>query len=299
MSQKIVMGGSGSQGLAARVAHKMGSVFGNVEIKTFPDGEKYLRIHTPVEGKEVVLIQTMGFMPDRLLMEMLFLTETLKELGASKITGVIPYFAYSRQDTSFKRGEVVSFRVVSKLLEFSGIDELYTVDLHLHRITDAESLFNIPCHNLTAMGVIGEFIKENYSLLDPKVLAPDEEAEQWAKAMSEKLGVEYAVMRKVRKGPTEVEISTDELDVDGRDVVIVDDIISTGGTMATAISIAKRAGARNVLVACTHPLLIGGALSLIHQAGALEVIGTDTVPSTVRVVSIDKLLADHLCRADA
>ncbi len=282
--------------MAARVAHKMGAVFGNVEIKTFPDGEKYLRIHTPVEGKDVILIQTMGFMPDRLLMEMLFLTDTLSELGASKITAVIPYFAYSRQDTSFKRGEVVSFRVVTKFIELSGVDEIYTVDLHLHRVTDAKSMFKIPVHNLTAMPAIGEFIRNNYSLDDPKVIAPDEEAEQWAKAMAKEIGAEFSVMTKVRKGPEEVEISTEVLDVKGRDVIIADDIISTGGTMATAISLAKEAGAKVIIAACTHPLLIGGALSLIHQSGALEVIGTDTVPSSVRVVSIDRLLAENLQR---
>jgi len=294
MSDQIVIGGSASQGLAARVAHKMNVPFGNVEIRTFPDGEKYLRIHTPVRGKETILIQTMGFMPDRLLMEMLFLTETLSELGASKITGVIPYFAYSRQDTSFKRGEVVSFRVVSKLLEFSGLEELYTVDLHLHRVTDARRMFKIPCRNLTAMPLIGDFILNNYSLVDPKVIAPDEEAQQWAKSMAEEIGADFAVMKKVRKGPEEVEISTEDLGVKGRDVIIADDIISTGGTMAEAISLAKQAGAKMVIAACTHPLLIGGALSLIHQAGAVEVIGTDTVPSSVRVVSIDRLLAEHL-----
>jgi len=294
MTDKIIIGGSGSQGIAARVAHKMGATFGNVEIKTFPDGEKYLRIHTPVDGKEVIVIQTMGFRPDSLLMEMLFLNETLSEIGAAKITGVIPYFAYSRQDVSFKAGEVVSFRVVSKLLEFSGLEELYTVDIHLHRVEDAGKMFNIPCHNLTAMPLIGEFIRDNYSLNDPKVIAPDEEAEQWARAMSEELDADFVVMKKVRKGPEDVEISSGELDVKGRDVVIADDIISTGGTMAEAISIAKEAGASNVIAACTHPLLIGGARSLIHQAGALEVIGTDTVPSSVRVVSIDKLLAESL-----
>jgi ribose-phosphate pyrophosphokinase len=294
MTDQLVIGGSGSQGLAARVAHKMDATFGNVEIKTFPDGEKYLRIHTPVKGKEVVLIQTMGFMPDRMLMEMLFLTETLCEDGASKITAVVPYFAYSRQDTSFKRGEVVSFRVVSKLLEFSGVDEIYTVDLHLHRVTEASTMFKIPCGNLTAMPLIGEFIRTNYSLPNPKVLAPDEEAEQWAQAMAKELDADFAVMEKTRKGPDEVEISHDELGVEGREVIIADDIISTGGTMAEAISLAKAAGAKMVIAACTHPLLIGGALSLIHQSGALEVIGTDTVPSSVRVVSIDRLLAESL-----
>jgi ribose-phosphate pyrophosphokinase len=294
MSDKIVIGGSGSQGLAARVAHKMNATFGNVEIRTFPDGEKYLRIHTPLKGKEAILIQTMGFNPDQLLMELLFLAETAQELGASKIKAVIPYFAYSRQDVSFKRGEVVSFRVVSKLLESSGIEELYTVDIHLHRIGDASQIFNIPCHNLTAMPLIGEFIRDNYSLTNPQVLAPDEEAEQWAEAMARELGADFCVMEKIRKGPEEVEISCEKLGVGGREVIITDDIISTGGTMATAISMVKDAGAKMVISACTHPLLIGGALSLIHQAGALEVIGTDTVPSSVRVVSIDKLLADNL-----
>ena len=294
MPEQIVIGGSGSQGLAARVAHKMGATFGNVQIRTFPDGEKYLRIHTPVEGKEVALIQTLGFTPDRLFMELLFLSETLSELGASKITGVIPYFAYSRQDVSFKRGEVVSFKVVSKLLDNSGMEEIYTVDIHLHRVKDAGNIFRMPCHNLTAMPLIGELIRSNYSLDNPKVLAPDEEAEQWASAMAEELGAEFCVMEKVRRGPEDVEITCANLGIEGRDVVVADDIISTGGTMAKAISLAKDAGAKNVIAACTHPLLIGGALSLIHQAGALEVIGTDTVASSVRVVSIDRLLADAL-----
>jgi ribose-phosphate pyrophosphokinase len=168
------------------------------------------------------------------------------------------------------------------------------VDIHLHRIEEASQIFNIPCHNLTAMPLIGKFIRENYSLKNPMVLAPDMEAEQWAKAMADELGADFCVMEKVRKGPEEVEISCENLGVKGREVILTDDIISTGGTMATAISMVKKADAKLIIAACTHPLLIGGALSLIHQAGALEVIGTDTVPSSVRVVSIDKLLADNL-----
>jgi len=290
----IILGGSSAQVLAIKIGRLLKAPVLLPEIERFPDGEKYVRITEDVNGKTVAVIQSFYHQPDEFLIEYFLMVDTLKDLGAKRVLGVVPYFAYARQDERFKPGEAVSFRIVTKLIEEVGTDEIYTVDTHLHRVEQLTEVFRIPAHNLTAVPLLAQYIKKNFELTDLIVIGPDEEAEQWAKVAAKELEAEYDVLEKERLGPSEVRIKTRELDVKNRDVVIVDDIISTGGTMVEAIKMLKEHGAKNIIAACTHPILVQNALTKIYQAGVLAVVGTDTVPSSISFVSVAPVIAEAL-----
>lgn len=290
----IILGGSSAQVLTIKIGRLLKVPVLLPEIKRFPDGEKYVRITEDVNGKTVAVIQSFYHQPDEFLIEYFLMANTLKDLGAKRVLGVVPYFAYARQDERFKPGEAVSFRIVTKLIEEVGTDEIYTVDTHLHRVEQLSEIFRIPAHNLTAVPLLAQYVKKNFELTNPIVIGPDEEAEQWAKVAAKELEAEYDVLEKERLGPSEVRIKTRELDIKNRDIVIVDDIISTGGTMVEAVKMLKEHGAKNIIAACTHPILVQNALTKIYQAGALAVIGTDTVPSFISFVSVAPVIAEAL-----
>jgi len=290
----VVVNGSPSGLLGVKIAKLASWRYVPVRIEHFPDGEIYVRVMGDVEGATVYLVQSMALKPNDYLMEYLLMVDALRSLGAEKIIAVIPYFAYARQDSRFNKGEALSLEVVAKLIEDIGTEMLITVDMHLHRLHDASEIFRIPVINLSAAPLLARYIKENYELEDPVVVGPDEEAEQWARRGAEAIGAEYDVLEKVRKSAMEVLIQPKKIDVKGRDVVLLDDIISTGGTMVEAIRFLKKAGARRIIVACTHPLLVRRALERILLEGAEDVIGTDTVMSAASKVSVAPLIVEKL-----
>ncbi|HYB84185.1 MAG TPA: ribose-phosphate diphosphokinase [archaeon] len=290
----IVIGGPTSESLASRVANELGIVAGKLEVRRFPDGEKYLRVLSDVQGKNVAIIQSIHHTPDELLFEYLLLADTVKDLGARKVTAFIPYFAYARQDERFKPGEALSFRTVTKLIECVGTDEVYTIDMHQHRVLKSSEVFGIPSHNLSAMPLLADHIQKLGKLRDPLVIGPDAEAEQWARLAAERLHTDYDVFQKTRLGDAKVEVRPRRSNAGGRDVLIVDDIISTGGTIVEAVKILLGQGAKRIQVACTHPILAPGALEKIKEMGVEDVIGTDTVPSPISDVTVAPLIAEQV-----
>ena len=294
----IIYGGSKGDVLATKVSQLVGATLGKIELTKFPDGEKYVRIHDKVEGEDVVVIQPMGNAPDELLIEYLLITSALKDSKAKTITAFIPYFAYARQDSRFNPGEPGSFHLVSQFIDMIGVDMIYTIDLHLQRIPDlSELITKTPTKNITAVPNISQWIKNSVELNDAIVLGPDEESEQWAKVAAKEIGTNYEIMFKTRYSATEVSIATKDgtpLELKGKDVVIIDDIISSGGTMVEAIKLIKEAGANIIVIGCTHPVLSGKALSNIYNAGAEIVVGTDTVASQVSYVSVAPVIADAI-----
>ena len=293
-----MVAGSSARALALKAATLANVRYVPVETKKFPDNEKYVRLLGEVEGEQVFVVQSMGHKPDEYLMEYFLLVETLKDLGAEKVIGIIPYFAYARQDQRFKPGEALSIKTVSRLIEFVGTDKLYTIDCHRHRVKETEfsQIIKIPVEDLSAMPLLADYVKNNYSLENPVVIGPDAEAYEWARKAAEVLGCDYDVLEKKRITEREVVIRPCEINVSGRDVLIVDDIISTGGTMVEAIKVLKRERARRIIVACTHPLLVEDALAKIYSTGVFDVIGTDTVWSPVSVVSVAPLIATVIKR---
>jgi ribose-phosphate pyrophosphokinase len=290
----IVIGGSSCENLANTVANQLGVTSGKLEVRRFPDGEKYLRILNEVKNEHVIVIQSMHHTPDDYLFEYLLLVDALKDLGAKRVTSFVPYFAYARQDERFKPGEALSFKTVSKLIQSVGTDEIFTIDMHQHRVVKSSEVFGIPSHNLSAMRLLADYVRKEGKLTNPLVIGPDAEAEQWAKLAAESLNAEYDVFEKKRLGDSKVEIRPRKSSAKDRDVLIVDDIISTGGTIIEASKILFSQGARRIEVACTHPILASEALSRILAIGVANVVGTDTVPCPISYVSVAPLIADNV-----
>ncbi|MEE8115084.1 MAG: ribose-phosphate diphosphokinase [Nitrososphaerales archaeon] len=293
----IIFGGSAGTVLATRTSQLLGVKLGRFEATEFPDGEKYVRFHDNIKGEDVVLIHPMGLKPDSLLIEYLLAASALRDGEAKSVTTVIPYFAYARQDARFNPGEPLSFHLIAKFIEMVGADMIYTIDLHLQRVPDLGSLLKIATKNLTAVPEVAVWIKKNVEMNNPVVIGPDLESEQWAKVAAEKIGTSYEIMMKTRYSATEVSITTKDgkpLDLTGKEVVIIDDIISSGGTIVEAVKLLREAGAKKVVVGCTHPVLSGNALSNIYSSGVDIVVGTDTVPSQVSYVSVAPIIATAL-----
>ncbi|MGA3296111.1 MAG: ribose-phosphate diphosphokinase [Candidatus Bathyarchaeia archaeon] len=290
----IVIGGSSCENLANTVANQLGVTSGKLEVRRFPDGEKYLRILNEVKNEHVIVIQSMHHTPDDFLFEYLLLVDALKDLGTKRVTSFVPYFAYARQDERFKPGEALSFKTVSKLIQSVGTDEIFTIDMHQHRVVKSSEVFGIPSHNLSAMRLLADYVRKEGKLTNPLVIGPDAEAEQWAKLAAESLNAEYDVFEKKRLGDSKVEIRPRRSSAKDRDVLIVDDIISTGGTIIEASKILFSQGARRIEVACTHPILASEALSRILAIGVANVVGTDTVPCPISYVSVAPLIADNV-----
>jgi ribose-phosphate pyrophosphokinase len=283
----IIIPGSNSQDLAFRVAKATNSKLARVESKRFPDGEIYVRVHDDVKDEDVVIIQTQNSQNDGII-ETILLCDALRDEGANSITVVAPYLSYARQDKKFNKGEPISIRALAKI--YSDIcDKLITINPHE---THIERFFKIPFIYGDAVPKLAEYVKDK--LNNPIALAPDKGAIEFAKTAAEILNCEYDYLEKTRISPTEIQIAPKNLDAEGKDVLIVDDIISTGGTMATAIKLLKEQGAKKTIAACVHPVLIGDALNKLYTGGADEVVGTDTFLSEVSKVSVDDVIAKLL-----
>jgi ribose-phosphate pyrophosphokinase len=290
----LVTSGTPSKFLAWNVAQALNAGYLNTEVKHFPDGETYVRFLAEVTKEDVIVIQSLALKPNDYLIELFLMLDALKDLKAKRVITVLPYFAYARQDERFKPGEAISLKSVSRLIEAAGSDYIYTIDSHRHRVVDQDDLTTVPLHDLTAMEELAKHMNNKHSLHNPAVIGPDAEAGAWAKTAADALSVDYDALEKKRYDAETVEIKPQKLDVKGRDVLIVDDIISTGNTIIRAIEVLKKNGAKDIYVACTHPLLVLNALVRIYEAGALDVVGTDTVPSAISHVSVAPVIVDAI-----
>jgi ribose-phosphate pyrophosphokinase len=289
----IVVPGPASRSLGQKVAEMLNARIVSVNLKSFPDGEYCLRFEGDVKGEEVVVVQSTGPPQDTNIMQLLLMLDAAKDLGAEKVTAVVPYLAFARQDKRFLRGETVSAETVVKLIEACGADRFITVNIHSEKTLKQLS---IPAENLSAITSLAEHFK-NRGLDGAFSLSPDKGAIGLAEEADRVLGGGCGWLRKERDRYTgEIQVEEKSLNVKGRDVIVFDDIISSGGTVARAVKMLKTQGARRVYAACVHPLLIGEAKQKILQSGAEEIVGTDSIPSSVRTVSLAPLIAEALAR---
>ncbi|MCE5214088.1 MAG: ribose-phosphate diphosphokinase [Methanobacterium sp.] len=284
----MIIGGSASQRLAAGIAKELDETLCPLETRRFPDGERYIRIGGNIES-DAIVIQSTGYPQDENLLELFLILRTLKSLDVTNIKVVIPYFGYGRQEKRFKNGEAISAAVIAELLETTGATEIFSINLHEDGLCD---MFNIPTYNLSAMPLIADYIGE--ILEDPLIVAPDKGALSFADEIATILGCECDYLEKTRISPDEVETKTKNLDVKNKEAVIIDDIISTGGTIVNASRILSKHGASKVLVSCVHPVMVEDALLKIFATGVDDVIATDTLNSDVSVISVASLLAKFL-----
>ena len=298
--KRILIVGPASQILGVKIAQELEIDSINTEIKKFPDGENYLRINiedeTIISGKEVIIVQSTGPSAsadqNARLLELFMMIDSVKRMGAVKIIVVVPYLAYARQDKLFRPGESQFSNVILRLINALSIDEFYAVDIHAPLIME-ECLCK--AINIDSMKLLADYVKSK-GAKDIVVVSPDkgaiERSSAFAKHFGEDIPVELLVKeRNVKTG--EIEMSG-TLNLKDKDVVIADDIIATGGTMATAIKIATESGARKVFAVATHALLLQQAKFRIIKAGADEIIGTDSIDNEASKVSLAKIIADYL-----
>ncbi len=235
-------------------------------------------------------MQSTCYPPNENLIELFLLLDAAKDLGARRVTAAVPYLSYARQDKRFKPGEVISVRTMCKLIERAGADDFLTVDVHEDEIMRN---FSIPAYNLTAMPLLGRYFTK-LKLHDPAILGADQGSLERARRVAAELMADYDYLQKRRVTPKKVVISPKRLDIAKRDVVLVDDIISTGGTVIEAAKILRRQHARKIYAACTHPVLAGNALRKILGAGVRAVIATDTIEHRTSVVSAAPAIVDAI-----
>ncbi len=291
----IISPGPASVVLGEAIAKELGLEPQLLSHRIFPDGETYIRFPESVKGEVVVLVQTTAPNPDRKLMQLLFMARTAKDLGATRIIAVIPYLAYARQDKRFLEGEALSFDIVLSLLESAGVNDTVLIDVHNETILNMlREEHEMRIHNLTAIFYLAEYMKTN-SYEGAYSLSPDLGRSELVEKVSEVMGGGFAFFMKVRDrytGKTTMKVKN--LDLEGKDVVIFDDIISSGGTMARAIQGLKDQGVGKVAAVCTHALPVPGANEKIKNAGADKIVATDSVESIYETVSVAKLVADFL-----
>jgi len=285
----IVIAGSASSKLAARVAKQLKCPLVKPELKHSPHGETYVHIDTKLKGAHAIVVQSTPYPQNDNLMELFFLLGAAKDSGARHVTAVVPYLAYARQSKRYKQGEAISAQTICKLIGHEA-DELFVVDIHDVKIMKN---FLIPARDLTAAPLLGQYFSR-LNLKRPLILGPDQKAFECASRAAVELGVESDYLTKKRVTPTKVITQTKSLDVAGRDVVIIDDIISTGGTIIEATKSLKQCRARRIYAACTHAVLVGNALKKLTAAGVTKVIATDTIETQVSVASVAPVIAEAI-----
>ncbi|RLG80952.1 MAG: ribose-phosphate diphosphokinase [Thermoprotei archaeon] len=284
----IVLGVTATNGIDQELAAILGARHVVVEHKLFPDGESYIRIPVDVSGEDVIVVQSTYKPQDKHLIELLIAIDALRDLGARRITVVIPYLAYARQDKRFREGEGISIKTILQTIRANGADDLIVVEIHKE---ESLKFFRGRAINIPSVYALAEYFKNMSNLL---ILAPDKGALKRAKIFAELVNGECDYLEKFRDRVTgEISVKPKSIDVKGKNVVIVDDIVSTGKTMALAARKALENGALNVYAACAHALLINNALDLLKNSGIKEIIATNTVPvpKEVKTVSIAPYIA--------
>lgn len=267
----LLFAGTSHPEMAQQVASCLGIQLGKVKIETFPDGEIGVHVLENVRGRDVFVLQSVARHPNSYLMEMLILVDALKRASAHSITAVIPYYGYARQDRRGTEREPITAKLVADLLERAGVARVLTMDLHTEQI---QGFFDIPVDNLYARPVLVEAVVK-WGLKSCVVVAPDIGSSKLARRFAEALKVDFAVIDKRRVDAKHVELNALIGDVKDKDVLLVDDICSTGDTLKSAAMVCKKAGAKRVFVAVTHGLFVGNPF----EGSAIEkILISNTVP---------------------
>ncbi|PSN90035.1 hypothetical protein B9Q06_04020 [Candidatus Marsarchaeota G2 archaeon ECH_B_2] len=294
LGHHMIVYGSSSTQLAADLSRLLGASAARFETKVFPDGESYVRLPRIDGVEKTLVVNTMYPNQDKRLVETLLMCDALKRNGAKKIALVAPYLAYARQDKVFLQGEPVSPQPIGQALKCSGVDEMFVVEAHSD---EAVSALGLKCWNVRVVDSMSRAVS-SLNKTPQVVAAPDVKASHRAKAIADRLGLELIVFSKQRDrltGEVTTHPST-EVDVKGKTVVFVDDIISTGGSIASAARIVKEAGAQTIFAVCVHALMVGGAEELLASSGVCRVIGSNTVENRFTSYSVAPELVEELRR---
>ncbi len=293
-----VFSGTANPKLAREIADELGISLGKADVGRFKNGEVRVIINESVRGTDVFVVQpTCGAVNDSIL-ELLIMIDALRRASAQRITAVIPHFAYARQDRKTRGREPISAKLIANLITTAGADRVVTMDLHAGQI---QGFFDIPVDHLSAVPLLADYFK-SLEIPDLVVVSPDIGGVARAREMANRLGVGLAIIDKRRPEPGVAELVHVIGDVAGKSVILIDDIIDTGGTIAQAAEVLKEHGARAVLACCTHPVLSPPAMELLAKAPLDELVVTNTIPlqeralGKIRVLSVAPLLAEAIIR---
>lgn len=278
-----VISGSTHQRLGASLAEEMDAEFCGVVNRHFPDGERYIRILMDVNGLDVVVVQ--NTFPDKKIVELLLILQAIKEAGAKTVTCVIPYMGYSRQERVFQSGEARSAKAIAGVIG-SMCDRIFTINVHTPAVLD---FFGCEAHDINGFREVVRYLK---GFKPDMVVAPDEGAKDRCTLAANMLKVPVHVMKKVRIDGRTVETTSGPVEVKGCTAVILDDIISTGGTIATAANILRNGGADRILAACTHGLFIEDAANRLRVCD--DILSSDTLEGVYTRFSVAPAIANAL-----
>ncbi|MEE2757177.1 MAG: ribose-phosphate pyrophosphokinase [Myxococcota bacterium] len=299
MSVRVFAGNSNPE-LARSICDYLGLQLGSARVGRFSDGEIRVEIDESVRGADVYLIQSTCAPVNENLMELLIMVDALKRASAGSVSAVIPYFGYARQDRKSAPRAPISARLVTDLLTTAGVNRLITMELHAGQI---QGFFNGPVDHLYTAPVMMKYLK-SLNLVRPVIVSPDAGGVERARAYAKKLNASLAIVDKRRAGPNVAEVMNLVGDVEDCDVIVVDDMIDTGGTLVQAAEALKNFGARRVFSCATHPVLSGPAIARISESCLEEVIVSDTVPLSsagracpkIRVLSVADILGEAIRR---
>jgi len=283
-----------SAGAARRLADRLGVACRDIAVHRFPDEE--LRVTVAAAAATTIVFASLDKPNDKLL-ALLFASEALRRGGAKRLVLVAPYLCYMRQDTAFHEGEAISQKVIGRLLA-GAVDRVVTVDAHLHRTKNIDDVFpGIEADDLSAMPAIAQVLQT--SSFDPAtvVVGPDEESRVWVSDLAGRLGTQHAVARKTRRSDRSAEISFAQPGMfAGRPVLVVDDIVSSGGTLIACAQALRAAGASTIDAIVTHALFAPELVGKLFEAGIRSVKSTDSVPHPSNAIALDRILAEALRR---
>jgi ribose-phosphate pyrophosphokinase len=296
---KIVSGNANIK-LAQEICRELNIPLGKANVKKFSDGEILVEIEENVRGMDVFVVQSTCTPVNKSLMELLIMMDAIKRASAERITAVIPYYGYARQDRKVAPRVPITAKLVADLITTAGSNRLLTVDLHAGQI---QGFFNIPVDHLYSAPVIVEYIRKKYAN-NLVIVSPDAGGVERARAFAKRLGATLAIIDKRRPQPNESNIMNIIGDIQGKTALLLDDMVDTAGTLTQAANALRKEGAQKVVACCTHPVLSGKAIEKIMQSDLEELVVTDTIPlrqeaqacKKIVVLSVAQLLGEAIKR---
>ena len=287
----LIISCSHGKHLGASVARKLNARHYNLFVDKFPDDELRIRFDAELKNKTVVLVQSFYKNINDCIVETIIAAKTARELGAKKLILAAPYFPYFRQDKRFHKGEAISQEIISDLFS-KYFDAVVLMDPHLHRTKNLNKLFKVKAVKLTANSLIAHYIKKH--IKNPVIIGPDEESYKWAQHVAEMIKVEFRILEKKRYSSYHVEVKLNKkIDLSNKNVVIVDDIISTGNTILKAAKLLRKLGAKNIYCICVHGIFVNDALKKL-QKDRIKVVSTNTIPSKAARIDVSEVIGESL-----
>lgn len=298
-SRLKIFAGNATRDLAREIAEHLGTTLGETEVDRFSNGEVRVIVNESVRGADVFVVQSTCQPVNDALMELLIMIDAFRRASARRITAVVPFYGYARQDRKTRGREPITAKLVANLITTAGADRVLSMDLHAGQI---QGFFDIPVDHLTAVPLLSQYLAEK-DLKDIVVVSPDPGGVTRARNMADRLGLPFAIIDKRRPAPNVAEVMNVIGAVEGKHAVLVDDMIDTAGTVAEGARVLRELGARSVYVAATHPVLSGPALERLEAAPIQEVIVTNTIPidrqripDKFTVLSVARLFAQAILR---